>query len=56
MPRLISTKLKADVRRLVKALDDLRETDPGAARTVERLLRDGFARRRKRTPRKRDES
>ena len=48
MPRSVSAKLKADIRRLVKAMESLREADPAAAREVERLIRGGFTRRRRR--------
>jgi hypothetical protein len=46
----VSAKLKADIRRLVKAIESLREIDPASAREVERLIRGGFARRRRRAP------
>jgi len=46
----VPAKLKADIRRLVKAIESLREIDPASAREVERLIRGGFARRRRRAP------
>jgi len=48
MPRSVSVKLKSDIRRLVKAIESLRAVDPASAREVERLIRSGFTRRRRR--------
>lgn len=48
MPRPVSAKLKADIHRFVKALDALRAADPVTAREVERMIRKGIAKRRKR--------
>ena len=48
MARSVSVKLKSDIRRLVKAIESLREVDPASAREVERMIRSGFTRRRRR--------
>jgi len=42
----VSAKLKTDIQRLVKAMKALREADPATAREVERMIRQGFAKRR----------